>query len=146
MQIPKFRDAMFGVSTTSLILQKRNRSNWNMVSNSFHWTTLRFKTESIFSLVIYNFLPTDLLVTYFHEFWIYESTNPRFFFTKNVLFSFKGAAKCLFCKNKHCVSVTIHQSHFPAFYQATCMVLSKKVGDCILNILAMILEFIKMNL
>ena len=24
-----------------------------------------------------------------------------FFFTKNVLFSFEGFAKCLFCKNKH---------------------------------------------
>ena len=39
----------------------------------------------------YNFF-----VTYFHQFRIYEST---IFFTKNILFSFKGAAKCLFCEN-----------------------------------------------
>ena len=51
-----------------------------------------------------------------------------------------------FSKNRYWVSVIILQSHFPAFYQATCMVLSKKVGDCILNILGMILESIKMNL
>ena len=89
---------MFGVSTTSLVWQKRNRSNWNMVSNSLHW-----KTESIFSLVIYNFLSTDLLVTYFHEFWIYESTNPRIFFTKNVLFSFAAFAEFVKTCHKHVI-------------------------------------------
>ena len=40
----------------------------------------------------------NFFVTYFHQFRIYEST---IFFTKNILFSFKGAAKCLFCENQN---------------------------------------------
>ena len=74
-----------------------------------------------------------------------EATDLPDFITKHV--GLPGdIQRYFFSKYKHGDSVTILLSHFPAFYQASCMVLSKKVGDCILNILAMISEFIKMNL
>ena len=52
----------------------------------------------------------NLFVTYYFEFRIYESTNPRIYFTENVLFSFKGVAKCLFC-----VKINSFRNIFPWF-------------------------------
>ena len=48
----------------------------------------------------HNVDETELRCGSRHVFTNSESTNPRFFFTKNILFSFKGAAKCFFCENK----------------------------------------------
>ena len=75
-----------------------------------------------------------------------ESTDLPDFITKHVGLPGDIQRYIFLSKNKHWVSVTILQRHFSASYQATCMVLSKKVGDCIQNILGMILESIKMNL